>query len=311
LSGLFTWFPAGFLGVLLGICFFVYTNTNLTPFSVSVRSYHRSDGSYVRAHNRRPPGSVEHDKPYKTLQYISFLFLLTGTAACGISVYRLVNLSDLDLLPAVDYKSKLPDKPRDINVPHILSKARSSWLCYICREAIRSGGSYYHYGSHHRTRICPQCRSKLIEDKRTEDRNMVAYKEALRKEETDKYALQLDMCKRFYGIQFEEANISHSEYNSKYNTDENYTIISKRLNLINDAIRNNNEIEFLYKKPDQSKYHQRRINPYEIISIPHTHSNGETICVKGYCFERNAERVFAIKRMRSLFELKMSCTYFG
>ena len=104
------------------------------------------------------------------------------------------------------------------------------------------------------------------------------------------------MYKRFYGIpSLEENNISHGDYNSKYRTDENNTEIIEKVNLINGAIRNNNEIEFLYRKPGQDKSYQRRFKSYEIISVPHTHSNRETICVKGYCCERNAERVFALK----------------
>ena len=44
---------------------YVEAGTHLTPYSVSVRGYYRKDGTYVRPHSRRPPGSVAHDAPYQ------------------------------------------------------------------------------------------------------------------------------------------------------------------------------------------------------------------------------------------------------
>jgi hypothetical protein len=41
---------------------------HLAPKSVSVRGYHRRDGTYVRPYNRRPPGGVAHDAPYEKTQ---------------------------------------------------------------------------------------------------------------------------------------------------------------------------------------------------------------------------------------------------
>ncbi len=48
----------------------------LTPYSVSVRGYYRSDGTYVSPHNRRPPGSVEKDAPYELSRGILIVILL-------------------------------------------------------------------------------------------------------------------------------------------------------------------------------------------------------------------------------------------
>ena len=50
--------------------------SELTPHSVSVRGYYRSDGTYVNSYNRRPPGSVKHDKPYETIRFITLLIML-------------------------------------------------------------------------------------------------------------------------------------------------------------------------------------------------------------------------------------------
>jgi hypothetical protein len=64
LSGMFTWFPAGLLGSIVGIFIFLYAQSNLTPYSVHVSGYYRSNGTYVNPYTRRPPGSVNHDEPY-------------------------------------------------------------------------------------------------------------------------------------------------------------------------------------------------------------------------------------------------------
>lgn len=49
----------------------------LTPYSVNVRGYYRKDGSYVRPHSRRPPGSVAHDAPYEAKRNSLFLGITT------------------------------------------------------------------------------------------------------------------------------------------------------------------------------------------------------------------------------------------
>ena len=43
----------------------IEAKANLTPYSVHVEGYYRSDGTFVHPHNRRPPGSVDHDLPFE------------------------------------------------------------------------------------------------------------------------------------------------------------------------------------------------------------------------------------------------------
>ncbi len=199
LAGLFTWFPAGLLGDTVGIGTFAYAQWNLTPYSVSVRGYHRSDGTYVRAHRRRPPGSVEHDEPYEFLRIFSVLLFLAGTTVAGIPIYRIAQKSDWDLLPKLVYESNLPDKPREICVPHKSAKARSAWLCARCRTLISPCDSYYYYGDRWRTRFCPQCRIQLLSEKHAEASKIPAYLEVARKEEAEKLALRIEQYKHCYG----------------------------------------------------------------------------------------------------------------
>jgi len=85
-----------------------------------------------------------------------------------------------------------------------------------------------------------------------------------------------------------------------YDGSNKESAFSRHLAEIKYAINNEGDITFLYRKPQQRKYHRRNIRPYAIITVPHVHDNGDTICVKGYCYKRNAKRTFAIKRMKSL-----------
>jgi len=66
------------------------------------------------------------------------------------------------------------------------------------------------------------------------------------------------------------------------------------------AIKDGRTIRFLYKKPSDKYFKERTIFPKEIIEFNHTYQDGKTICVKGICDLRNAERNFALKRMKEL-----------
>ncbi|MEA2067473.1 MAG: HNH endonuclease [Thermotogota bacterium] len=66
------------------------------------------------------------------------------------------------------------------------------------------------------------------------------------------------------------------EFGYEFNDNDKKSVFSKRLHLIHEAINKNQEIEFLYKKPTQIKYHKRIIKPREIVSIPHIHDSEAT-----------------------------------
>jgi len=51
---------------------------NMTPASVSVSGYTRSDGTRVGSYSRRPPGSRSHDRLYELLSVIGFFGVLGG-----------------------------------------------------------------------------------------------------------------------------------------------------------------------------------------------------------------------------------------
>ena len=79
--------------------------------------------------------------------------------------------------------------------------------------------------------------------------------------------------------------------------------VDKKSNLqldIERAIKDGRKIKFLYKKPSDSYFKERTIFPKEITEFNHTYQDGKTICVKGICDLRKAERNFALKRMKEL-----------
>ena len=75
---------------------------------------------------------------------------------------------------------------------------------------------------------------------------------------------------------------------------------SEEVPVISSAIEQGRRIEFLYKKPKSTNYEIRTIKPIEFKNIPHTYGSRSTLCIKGFCEKRSANRNFALKRMKDL-----------
>ncbi len=88
------------------------------------------------------------------------------------------------------------------------------------------------------------------------------------------------------------------KFNNEFNSKE--TAFSKRVENIEYAIKNGKRIKFGYKKPSDDKFIQRIVHPAALVKVKHNMDDGFTLCVKGYCELRKAERTFAIKRMKNL-----------
>jgi hypothetical protein len=78
------------------------------------------------------------------------------------------------------------------------------------------------------------------------------------------------------------------------------TAFSKRIANIQYALKHGKRIKFGYKKLNEKSHKQRTVRPTELVNINHHMDNGSTLCVRGYCELRKAERIFALKRMRGL-----------
>lgn len=88
------------------------------------------------------------------------------------------------------------------------------------------------------------------------------------------------------------------DFSEKFTHSE--TAISKRLSTLQYAIEQGKSVEFDYRKSNERKYKRRTFKPMELINISHVHDNGQTLCVQGFCELNQANRTFAIKRMREL-----------
>jgi len=96
----------------------------------------------------------------------------------------------------------------------------------------------------------------------------------------------------------------HSKEHGGKSFDKEFThsesAFSKRVTIINNAIKDGRKIEFGYRKPTDKGYKKRLIKPYELVNIDHRSGNDATLCISGFCELRNADRKFALKRMRGL-----------
>lgn len=66
---------------------------HLTPYSVSVSGYYRSDGTYIKPYKRRPKGGVAHDKPYINKMSRMRLYFLVCLFVGGWSIWFFSTIS--------------------------------------------------------------------------------------------------------------------------------------------------------------------------------------------------------------------------
>lgn len=57
---------------------FVAARNAITPATINVSGHYRSDGTWVRPHKRRPPGSRERDYPYELAAWVAAFGCGTG-----------------------------------------------------------------------------------------------------------------------------------------------------------------------------------------------------------------------------------------
>jgi len=81
---------------------------------------------------------------------------------------------------------------------------------------------------------------------------------------------------------------------------EEETAFSKRVADIRYAIDHEKYIDFGYRKPDEKGFTKRRVRPVDLVNLDHRRDHGSTLCVRGFCELRQADRIFALKRMRGL-----------
>jgi hypothetical protein len=78
------------------------------------------------------------------------------------------------------------------------------------------------------------------------------------------------------------------------------TAYSKRVADLRRAIATGRQVQFGYRKPQDTGFKQRTLQPVELLNLDHERDGGTTLCVRGFCTLRKENRTFSIKRMRGL-----------
>lgn len=76
--------------------------------------------------------------------------------------------------------------------------------------------------------------------------------------------------------------------------------IAERVQVLRTAITCREDVEFMYRKPTDKSHTKRRVTPHMLLEVEHEYDGGSTLCLKGYCHLRHAERIFALKRMKGV-----------
>lgn len=176
LAGFFKAFPIYLLIISSGICLIVICQQNVTPASVSVSGYTRSNGVKVSSYSRRTLGAVSHDAPYTFVGFLGFLVFCAGSTGCIYVIYRYKKVNDFDLLPSIEVE--LPAIPRQqITVPNKNVRARDAWKCLRCGDKINSGDYYWLYEIKYkgRYRYCADCKYILEREYQEIELEIVEY----------------------------------------------------------------------------------------------------------------------------------------
>lgn len=195
------YFFKSFVWLLLPLCFFggikscseyKEAGQQLTPYSVDVQGYYRSDGTYVRPHSRRPPGGVAHDAPYKKKRfYMSILFVVSCVGGVGsilTYIYKsseeivrqqeiieneerakreiernryideVLALINFDFSALCEIPSQLKDKPPPYVAPHSIYGGGGPRKCKFCKEPIVLNTFYVSFTAVSKTHyVCMIC----------------------------------------------------------------------------------------------------------------------------------------------------------
>ena len=132
LSGMFSETPKGLAVLIVASVVFLFAQGSLTPFSVFVSGYTRTDGTRVSSYSRRPPGSVPHDEPYQLLNLAGMAGLVVGVFFAGRPMWRFFAAQPETLVPIPKDAPLPPSPPIFVRSPNRSAKARKDWTCEGC-----------------------------------------------------------------------------------------------------------------------------------------------------------------------------------
>ncbi len=114
----------------------------------------------------------------------------------------------------------------------------------------------------------------------------IHHKRKLSKGGDHRFKNLIPLCKKHH-------EFVHGGRKFDYGSKSNQTKFHEHLSILQEAIAGGIRVYFSYRK-DAGERSKRTIEPERIVRI------GRQICVKGFCFLRDEERVFNIKRIKTL-----------
>lgn len=184
LSGLFSRaLLGGFVLLTVAVAAIPFAQDSLTPYSVFVSGYTRSDGTQVPSYYRRPPGSVPHDEPYEVLRFFALLAFGFGTYLLGKPIWVFCCAAPEALLPEPGNAPPLPTRPEPVDNPTKQARARRDWRCMACDSPIAKGEVYRYAkvvtAGAIRRRYCDACAARLTGEHRSRRQRVREYEIAL------------------------------------------------------------------------------------------------------------------------------------
>jgi hypothetical protein len=169
--------PALTGGVLLvlGLLLWAYGYSGMTPASVSVSGYYRSDGTYVSSYERRPQGSVPHDEPYHGVEWLGVFMTCVG----GYFILRRKKLAiDSQHSYLTHARPKpVPETPKVVPVPTGHGISKEQWRCDYCDRPFGANEIYWFNEnsmlSDDCAAYCSECRDKLVLENRARKSNQL------------------------------------------------------------------------------------------------------------------------------------------
>lgn len=155
----------------------VELKSQLTPYSVPVQGYFRNNNSYVNSHSRRPPGSVDHDKPIKSkiekYRFFNQTIFLSILISIGVFVskiwkyifnfqneYQIFLFNQIFLKIKNDLISELSftySKMLKVKLDYKWTYEKTNINCNRCSEPISQGEFYLDFSFQ---RLCQSCFEK-------------------------------------------------------------------------------------------------------------------------------------------------------
>jgi hypothetical protein len=163
----------GIVLAIAGLLLWMYGCAGVTPASIFVSGYYRSDGTYVHSYYRRPPGSVSHDQPFEAAEWLGF-FAVCGGIYLIRTRHRTISPQITPVQRSFPQVGRTPpcpaNEPIDRGpVPTNCFVADAKWSCDICERPFTDGTEFWAHESAlgvSTPHYCTECRDQWIRNDR-------------------------------------------------------------------------------------------------------------------------------------------------